>query len=212
MLEVKNISKTFKIYSFRKLFNESFITQKKVFKNFSLTANKGFLYHLQGKNGSGKTTLFKILSGYLDLDEGEMIYNNKKLQSENIVYIDDNDRSLFWRLSVHHNIKFFCEVNCCYPSDEEIVAICSKYNLKDAHEPVMNLSKGQKQIVKICIGLLLDREVMLFDESLSNIDKKTMATVSKNLNELISKKLLIFVAHNFNFSDYFQVRALKIGD
>lgn len=69
MLEIKNLSK-----SFGKL---------NVLSNISFTFPDTGLFQIEGKNGSGKTTLLRIIAG-LDLDyEGEVLYNDKKIDKKN---------------------------------------------------------------------------------------------------------------------------------
>ena len=65
MIEIKNISKTFK--------------ENTVINNLSLTVKSSQITALVGKNGSGKTTLMRLISGLLKPDSGTILCDRKNL-------------------------------------------------------------------------------------------------------------------------------------
>ena len=69
-LELINISKSFK--------------KKKVLKEASYTFEKGKIYGLLGRNGAGKTTLFNIIYKELERDGGQILFNGKEPQVEEV--------------------------------------------------------------------------------------------------------------------------------
>jgi len=51
----------------------------KALNNFEMKVKRGEIHGLIGPNGAGKSTLFNIISGFLEADKGEIIYNNKNI-------------------------------------------------------------------------------------------------------------------------------------
>lgn len=60
MIEIKNVSK-------------SYLKNKKVVENINLTIDDGLIFGFIGPNGAGKTTTMEMLTGILDIDEGEIL-------------------------------------------------------------------------------------------------------------------------------------------
>ena len=57
----------------------------------SLAFDVGKVHALVGENGAGKSTLFKILSGYVEMDHGEVTYNGGQLDPVNALHSFNND-------------------------------------------------------------------------------------------------------------------------
>ena len=65
ILKIKNLTKNF--------------GGVKALNNFEMKVKRGEIHGLIGPNGAGKSTLFNIISGFLEADKGEIIYNNKNI-------------------------------------------------------------------------------------------------------------------------------------
>lgn len=187
MLSIKKISKSFDLKK-----NKKNIVLKKFTKEIGLNT----FNYIKGSNGSGKTTFFKILSGDILPDEGEILFNDHKLINSDVAYIGTNDRSFYWRLSVFDNLTFF---NNLFNSTDNInISLLMDelgiFNLKD--KKFMDLSQGQKQKVNICRGFLKKSKIMIFDEALSSTDQEFKKTFKLKLEELLNqnKKIIVFWA------------------
>ena len=66
MIEIKNISKKYK-------------KDKKVIDNLNLKINDGEIFGFLGPNGAGKTTTIKMMTGILEIDEGDILIDNKSI-------------------------------------------------------------------------------------------------------------------------------------
>ena len=78
MLEIKNLSKYFGI--------------KKAVDNVSFKVEDGHIVGVLGKNGAGKSTIFRMILNILEPDEGEVLYNGKKIDysiSDKIGYLPE---------------------------------------------------------------------------------------------------------------------------
>ena len=63
MIEINNISKEYK-------------KNKKVINNLSMKINNGEIFGFLGPNGAGKTTTIKMITGILEVDEGDILIDN----------------------------------------------------------------------------------------------------------------------------------------
>ena len=187
MLSIKKISKSFDLKK-----NKKNIVLKKFTKEIGLNT----FNYIKGSNGSGKTTFFKILSGDILPDEGEILFNDHKLINSDVAYIGTNDRSFYWRLSVFDNLTFF---NNLFNSTDNInISLLMDelgiFDLKD--KKFMDLSQGQKQKVNICRGFLKESKIIIFDEALSSTDQEFKKTFKLKLEELLNKnkKIIVFWA------------------
>ena len=202
MLSIKKISKSFNLKK-----NKT----NTVLKNFTRKIELSTFNYIEGSNGSGKTTFFKILSGDILPDEGEILFNDHKLINSDVAYIGTNDRSFYWRLSVFDNLTFF---NNLFNSTDNInISLLMDelgiFNLKD--KKFMDLSQGQKQKVNICRGFLKKSKIMIFDEALSSTDQEFKKTFKLKLEELLNKnkKIIVFWAsHDSETIEDFMVKKI----
>jgi len=187
MLSIKKISKSFNLKKNKKNI---------VLKKFTKVIERGTYNYIEGSNGSGKTTFFKILSGDILPDEGELLFNDHNLINSDVSYIGTNDRSFYWRLSVFDNLSFFN--NLFNPTDNVNISLLMDEldisNLKD--KKFMELSQGQKQKVNICRGFLKKSKILIFDEALSSTDQEFKKTFKLKLEEFLNKnqKIIVFWA------------------
>jgi len=203
MLSIKKISKSFNLKKNKKNI---------VLKKFTKVIERGTYNYIEGSNGSGKTTFFKILSGDILPDEGELLFNDHNLINSDVSYIGTNDRSFYWRLSVFDNLSFFN--NLFNPTDNVNISLLMDEldisNLKD--KKFMELSQGQKQKVNICRGFLKKSKILIFDEALSSTDQEFKKTFKLKLEEFLNKnqKIIVFWAsHDSEIIEDFMAKKIN---
>ena len=174
MLEIKNLNKCF--------------NEKIVFSDFSLALASSNLYLLEGENGKGKTTLFRIISGIDIKYEGEIFFNNKKLNYKDVFYYNI-DFNLYDILTVKGNLKVI---------STNYLPLIRKLNLEYLLDKKVNeLSKGEKARIGIVKAILLNKPILLLDEPFSYLDLENSKLIFELIKEYSKDHLVILINHKY---------------
>lgn len=150
-----------------------------VLKGVDLQIPAGEATALLGPNGAGKTTLLKILAGLILTDEGYIEINGRDVTDGsstlggNLIYITNEERSMFWRLSAAENLKVFATLQHIGRAEQaklipELIELLGLTEYGD--RPVMRYSSGMKQRLAIARGLLTKPNILLLDEPTRSLD------------------------------------------
>jgi ABC-type multidrug transport system fused ATPase/permease subunit len=188
-------------------------SEKILFENLNLEINSGDKIALMGESGSGKSTLVKIILGFLKPINGQIILNNKKLDSDIIdwwhsvvayipqkVFILDED--------IYENISL--KKNITDQNKKEIEELLKNLNLLDLISSNNNQDKkvlggeggkkysgGQIQRIAIARALFQKRKFLILDETLNALDDDNIANVLDFLNK-IPEVTILLIAHSNN--------------
>ncbi len=182
--------------------------------NVNIKINKGEFIVLLGPSGCGKTTLLRCISGLEKVTSGKIYFDEKEVthlapKDRNISMVFQN-YAVWPHLKVYDNIAFPLKIKKV--SNEEIekkvewaASILGIEELlgRYPHE----LSGGQRQRVAVARAIVMEPDVLLMDEPLSNLDallRVKMRSEIKKLQENI-KVTTIYVTHD-------QVEAMTMGD
>lgn len=199
-LEVKNLTKKY--------------NNKTVLNNISFKVNNGEFLSILGPSGCGKTTLLKILIGIETATSGTIIKDDK-----NITNVDASKRgmgivfqnyALFPNMTALENVSYALNIQLKdkKKAKEKSLKMLEMINMtehlnKYPHE----LSGGQQQRVAIARTLVLNPDIILFDEAMSALDADNRLHLRKELKD-IQKKLkttMIYITHDqeeaFSLSD-----------
>ena len=183
--------------------NITFKYDKEIFKDFSLTINKGETILLKGPSGVGKSTLFNLLLGFIKPEKGEIYveYNSQKYEISKVrkLFSYVPQENILFSGTIEDNIKIFID-----NVDEEkliwafkVAEIYDEINAKPKklQTPLIErgggLSLGQIQRVLIAISLLKDHSILLLDEFTSALDKGLEKRIVDNMSSLDITKLII---------------------
>lgn len=169
-----------------------------IISGLSYSFKSGNVYGIIGDNGVGKSTLFKILSGLLKEQKGNLLINGEKIKKtkrkRRIYYLSNNPDSNLFEVSLEDELKL-------NDSKADIDLILHRFYLetvKDLHPQI--LSGGQKQRLTIAAAELLKRDVFLFDEPTSGLDGNNMRIISERMKELQEKqKIILIISHDYEF-------------
>lgn len=170
--------------------------QKKALKNVSLKVSAGSKIAIIGPTSAGKTQLLYLLTGLINLTEGEVLYDGKNIDAYDsevfhrqvgFVFQD----SIIFNMSIRENIAFSDTV-----TDESLQKAIDTAELKDfidalpehlntiVSERGSSLSGGQKQRIMLARALAVDPKVLLLDDFTARVDgnteKKILANIQKN--------------------------------
>ena len=180
----------------------------KTLQNVSFSVAKGDFVCILGHNGSGKSTLAKLIMGLLKSSSGEILIDGVVLSEDTVEelrmklgIIFQNPDNQFVGITVKDDIAFGLE-NRNINRDEMIERI-NKYAKVIGVEHILSrnpesLSGGEKQKVAIAGILACEPEVIIFDESTSMLDPKSVKELLTTIKSLKGNKTIIYITHNLD--------------
>ena len=182
--------------------------------NVDLTVKDREFMVLLGPSGCGKTTTLRSVAGLERIDEGRIYIGDRDVTElppgKRGIGMVFQSYALFPHMTVAQNIGFGLKIQKDDPTKakqkiQQIAALLHLNNLLDRYPS--QLSGGQRQRVAVARSLVIEPEVLLMDEPLSNLDallRLEMRAELKRLHHDI-KSTTIYVTHD-------QVEALSLGD
>ena len=180
--------------------------------NLSIT-DKEFITFL-GPSGCGKTTTLRIIAGFVEPDNGEVLFDGKKINGVPAYKRQVNTifqrYALFPHLNVYENIAFGLRLKKMKENevDEKVKEMLRLVNLSGLEKrKIDTLSGGQQQRVAIARAIANNPKVLLLDEPLAALDlklRKDMQTELKKIQQQLGITF-IFVTHD-------QEEALSMSD
>lgn len=186
----------------------------KALNNITFNVKKGEFVTLLGPSGCGKTTLLRIIAGFIDPEEGIIMFGDRIVND-----VPPNKRNtamcfqsyaLFPHKSVYENVRFGLRMrkvpeNLHKEKVEEAMKMVNLTGLEQRRP--YELSGGQQQRVALARSIVVKPEILLFDEPLSNLDAKLREKVRIEIRELQKRMGIttIYVTHD-------QSEALAISD
>jgi len=159
--------------------------------NLSLTVERGELLSLIGPSGCGKTTLLRTIAGLIPLTSGKIFINDKDIsevspQKRNTALVFQN-YALFPHMTVYENVEYGLKIKKIDKKTrmKKVHAILEKVQLESlSTRRIDELSGGQQQRVALARALIIEPNVLLFDEPLSNLDEKLRTEMRKEIKKI----------------------------
>lgn len=185
-----------------------------ILNNLSLDINEKEFVTLLGPSGCGKTTTLRILGGFVKPDNGDVLFEGKKINDvppyERQINTIFQKYALFPHLNVFENVAFGLRVQKKPEKEikETVNEMLELVNLKGFGKRNINsLSGGQQQRVSIARALAVKPRVLLLDEPLGALDlklRKDMQVELKNIQQRLGITF-VYVTHD-------QEEALSMSD
>lgn len=156
---------------------------------------EGELFGLLGPNGAGKTTTVKILCTLLEPTSGQAFVKGldvvkRARQVQKIVnMVAGGERMLYYRLTGRENLRYFAELYDVPKKDvaARVKTLLELMGLTDrADDEVEKYSKGMKQRLQVCRGMINDPEVLFLDEPTLGLD----VNIAKDLRKFVREKIV----------------------
>ena len=188
-IEVKNLTK---IYG-----------EQKAIDNVTFTVNKGEIVGFLGPNGAGKSTTMKIITGYLQPDEGEAIVSGiavkkQPLQAKATIGYLPEANPLYYDQYVREYLGFIADVHSVPAKikKERIEGVIQTVGLSlESNKKIGQLSKGYKQRVGLAAALIHDPEVLILDEPTTGLDPNQIVEIREVIKTLGQNKTVLFSSH-----------------
>lgn len=182
-IEVKDISKSY--------------GEQKALDAVSFSVKKGEIVGFLGPNGAGKSTLMKILTTFLNANQGSATVNehdvntDQKAVQKSVGYLPEHN-PLYLDLYVREYLAFNADVYKVNKSRiEEVIELTGL--TPESHKKIGELSKGYRQRVGLATALLHDPEVLILDEPTTGLDPNQLVEI-RDLIKNIGKNKTVFLS------------------
>jgi iron(III) transport system ATP-binding protein len=188
--------------------------QSRAVDNLTLEIGAGELFFLLGPSGCGKTTALRTVAGFYTPDEGRILFNGQDQSrvpphKRNTGMVFQN-YALWPHMDVQSNVAYGLKMRRVSRAekDKRVRHALEIVHMQDYAERMPNqLSGGQQQRVALARALVIEPDVVLLDEPLSNLDAKLRIEMRTQIKEIHRKigRTMIYVTHD-------QAEALSMAD
>lgn len=170
---------------------------QKALNNISFKVEKPEIVGFLGPNGAGKSTMMKILTTYLDSNEGIATVNgfdvntNKRQVQQSVGYLPEHN-PLYLDMYIKEYLAFNASIYKI--NKERIEEVIELTGLTpEAHKKIGQLSKGYRQRVGLANALLHNPDVLILDEPTTGLDPNQLVEI-RNLIKNIGKTKTVFLS------------------
>lgn len=210
ILEVKNL-------------HFQYTKHRKILKDINLRINEGEMVSIVGTNGAGKSTLAKVICGFVEEDQGDILYQGQSLKgqtinerSKSIGYVMQNPNQMICKPMIYDEVALGLTIRGEDPAviEERVdkaLQICGLLPFKKW--PVSALSFGQKKRVTIASMLALDPKVLILDEPTAGQDYHHYTEIMEFLKSLNDQGVtIIMITHDMHLMLEYTPHAIVISD
>ena len=178
MIEFKNVSKEYQ-------------KGKKAVDGLNLQIKDGEIFGFLGPNGAGKSTTIKMMTGILDITEGDIILDGESITNNTVEakrkfgYVPDVP-DMFLKLKGLEFLNFICDIYGIDTLDrrEKIEKLTKEYKIYDSlNNQIQSYSHGMRQKLLVIAAILHLPKILILDEPMTGLDPKA----SYDLKEMMKK-------------------------
>ena len=171
--------------------------------NIDLSVSRGEVVGFLGPNGAGKSTTMKMLTGFLEPDNGQIFINNINLKSdplkakEYIGYLPEGAPS-YSDMIVADFLSFIGKMRGLSNNSlsNRLEEMANQINLKDMwNRPIETLSKGFKRRVGIAQALIHDPDILILDEPTDGLDPNQKHEMRNLIKRISTNKAIVISTH-----------------
>ncbi len=186
----------------------------KAVHQLSLEVSKGSFFSILGPSGCGKTTLLRMIAGFIEPSEGDILIGGRSMKAvppnQRPVNMVFQHLALFPMMSVGENVAYGLVRRGLFKAEiaRRVGAMLERVGLADCSaKRIDQLSGGQKQRVAIARSLVLEPTLLLLDEPLGALDLKLREHMKVELKQLQHE-----VGTTFVYITHDQSEALVMSD
>lgn len=181
-----------------------------LFQNFNLKLGEGKIVAVAGESGCGKSTLLNLVYGFLNWEQGEILFDGKKLMGPkgNLVPGEDEMKfvaqnfDLMLYATVAENVgKFISNINLAQKKEKVLELLDVVGLVEFAHILPKNLSGGQQQRVAIARALSVLPKLLLLDEPFSHLDFARKIELREKLFRYVKEKNISLIISTHELQD-----------
>ena len=185
--------------------------------NLSIEVPDGEVFGFLGPNGAGKSTSINMICGLLKPSGGEVFILGKKISDSKEIKSKVGlctQENIFWpRLTCLEQMIFLGEMYDV-PSKEarkKADELLEKMGLSDKRNKLAEtLSGGMKRRLNICLALVQDPEIVVFDEPEAGLDPQSRVLEREFIKSIANEKTVILTTHNMDEADRLATRVAII--
>ena len=179
--------------------------------DINLTIEPGDIVGIVGTTGAGKSTLVNLLMRFYDGYDGEILVDGIDIRKIDLGYYRSQigyvqQESMMFRDTIFNNIAFS-------KPDAQVEEVFHAAEVANAHEFIarqpdgyeamlgergVGLSGGEKQRLSIARTVLMNPQMLIFDEATASVDSETESQIQGAIESLISGRTTIMIAHRLS--------------
>ena len=189
----------------------SFDRTKMTLSHINCTIEPGDVVGIVGTTGAGKSTLVNLLMRFYDEYEGEILVDGNDIRNIDLSYYRSQlgyvqQESIMFRDTVFHNLAFG-------KPDATVEEVFHAAEIANAHEFIarlpdgydtmlgergIGLSGGERQRLSIARTVLMEPQILIFDEATASVDSETESQIQAAIERLIAGRTTLMIAHRLS--------------
>jgi len=179
---------------------KSYDKKNKTIKDLNLKIEDGEIFGFLGPNGAGKSTTIKMMTGVLDIDEGDILINGNSIKSNPIEakkcfgYVPDNP-DMFLKLKGIEYLNFMADMYEVELEErtQKIEKLTKLFEINDVlNDKIQSYSHGMRQKIVIIGSLLHDPNNWIIDEPMTGLDPKSTYELKQIMKKITTQNKCVF--------------------
>lgn len=165
----------------------------------SIHINRNEIIGLLGPNGAGKSTLMKSIVGALQIDEGEIVFNEQNIQvnpieaKKKMGFLPENN-PLYHDMYIREYLRFVADLH--QVKNDRVEEVIELVGLTpEISKKIGQLSKGYKQRVGLAQAILHEPDLLILDEPTNGLDPNQIIDIRNVIREIGKEKTVILSTH-----------------
>lgn len=193
--------------------------KKQVLNGVNIKFDNG-IYGLLGVNGAGKTTLINIITGLLDMTQGQILYNgenvkkNKTLYRSKLGYMPQYS-TFYPNFTAEEFLTYMCTIKGIPKKlqKKRINEMLEYVNLeKERGKKIGDFSGGMRQRIGIAQAILNDPKILILDEPTAGLDPAERIRFRNLISDLATERIIILATHIVQDVEYIANQVMILHD